>query len=185
MTSSARVMHPPSRGIVLFLALVVLLTLSLLGMALASSAILENRMSAGMRNLHLSRMATDSAIAEARERISRAAAVGGAGRVCAQMLCAQRSISTPLDPAAFMRAASTRSALNPFHRDLAALDAIDRSARLQANPVYVVEYLGPSAASGGKSEPKSVHWFRITASAEGGATGYSQVAEHMLAIVQE
>lgn len=184
MTSSVRAMHSLSRGIVLFVALVVLLTLSLLGMALASSAILENRMSAGMRNLQLSRMATDSAIAEARERISAAAATSGADQVCANMPCALRSASTPLDAAGFMQV-TPRSAFIAFHRDLAALDASDRSARLQANAVYVVEDLGSDSAATESPQSRPVRWFRITASAEGGAAGFPQVAEQILAVAQQ
>ncbi|MEP6941192.1 MAG: PilX N-terminal domain-containing pilus assembly protein [Rudaea sp.] len=185
MKTGHRILPNASRGIVLFVAIVVLLILSLLGVALASSAILENRMSIGMRNLQLARIAADSAIAEARARIVSAAAVDGADRVCAQLACAQRGASASADPAEFMQAPSTRAVSIPFHLDLALLDGVDRSARLPMNPVYVVEDLGTSLAAGEDPKANPVRWFRITARAEGGTAGFTSVVEQMLAVTQE
>ena len=129
-------------GVVLFITMIILLVLSLLGAMTAHSAIAEYRMAGSERDRQLARIATESALGEARSKIAQEAAAFGAEQVCAHLTCMARDAAAPVDALAFMQNAAAKTAANAFHVDLANLSGADASARLAANASYVIEDLG-------------------------------------------
>lgn len=184
---SARAARPASaraqRGAVLFVSTIILLVLSLLAVAMAKSAMFEQRMVGAARNAQLAQLAADSAMNEARAKIARIAAQAGAKAVCASLRCATRDAGAPVDPVAYMRTPVAQAAANPFRVDLARLADADATAQLAAAPVYVVEDLGSvpmSAASA--SAPRRL--FRITAKGFGASEDFSRVVESVDAVAE-
>lgn len=168
-------------GVVLFVAMIVLLVMSLLGMMTAHSAIAENRMAGSERNRLLARMATASALAEARSRIAQAAASFGTDRVCSQVTCLVRDAAAPTDALSFMQTAAVKTAATAFHTDLAGLSGNDATARLAANAMYVIEDLGADAADAG-NEKKPARLFHVTAVASGATAQVSDADEIVIAV---
>ena len=89
------------RGAVLFVSLVILLVLSLLAMMTANSSIMENKMVGSARNMQLARMAADSALGDAKTKISQVAAAYGAAQVCVHLTCIVRDAAAPVEPLSF------------------------------------------------------------------------------------
>ena len=79
-----------------------------------------------------------------------------------------------------MLTATARAASIKYHVDLTTLDGPDRSARLQANPAFVLEDLGETDAVAG--QPRS-RWFRVTAIAWGAGPGFSTAVENSFPVV--
>ena len=170
-------MHSTTQsGVVLFVAMIMLLVLSLLGMMAASSAIVENKMAGSDRNRHLEHTAIASALSVARARIQQAVTQVGVERACAQLGCLNRDAAAPVDAVAFMRTTAARSAAKGLEPDMTRLTGMDLSARLAVNAIYVIEDLGDeSAPDGSKSKPQRL--FRVTASAGGGSSQFFDADE--------
>ncbi|MBS0516082.1 MAG: pilus assembly protein [Proteobacteria bacterium] len=169
------------RGAVLFVSTIILLVLSLLAVAMAKSAVFENRMVGAARSAQLAQLAADSAMSEARAKIARVAAQAGAEAVCAALRCAVRDAGAPVDPVAYMRTPAAQAAANPFRIDLARLGYADATAQLAATPVYVVEDLGNAPKTAGSaSSPQRL--FRITARGVGASEDFSRVVESVYAV---
>ena len=159
-------------GVVLFIAMIVLLVLSLLCLMGATTAMLENRMTASERNQQLARTAVMSALAEARSRVMRTAAAVGADQVCAELHCIVRDPAAPVDPTSFMQTAAAKAAAIPMDIDLATLSGDDATARLATNAIYVIEDVGADPLAGKSKAEKPTRFFHITADATGGASQY-------------
>lgn len=166
------------RGTVLFVAMIVLLILSMLAVVMAKNAILENRETSAVRSAQLAQLAADSAMNEARARIARIAARDGAKAVCAALRCAIRTGSAPTDPVAYMQTPAARAAAIPFRIDLTKLAERDATAQLASLPVYVVEDLGAAPSVPG-APPNRL--FRITAKGFGGTQDFTRVVESVYA----
>jgi type IV pilus assembly protein PilX len=171
------------RGAVLFVATIILLVLSLLAVAMAKSAVVESRIAGAARNAQLAQLAADSAMNEARAKIARVAASGGAKAVCVSMHCAQREADAPADPAAYMRTSSARAAAIPFRIDLTRAENTDATAQLVVSPVYVVEDLGTAPPVPGAVSP-SRHLFRVTAKGVGASEDFTRVIESIHAVAE-
>lgn len=190
---NARGLFPASRqaGVVLFVAMIILLVLSLLGAMAAHSAITEYKMAVGARDSELARIATDSALAEARSKVAQAAVAFGASQVCAHLSCTSRDAAAPVDALGFMQGAAGTTA-NPFHVDLAKLSDADASARLATNARYAIEDLGPGPVADGATieasaaEPVSTksRYFHLTAIAAGGTGQYVETGELVFGVKQ-
>ena len=185
-------------GVVLFITMIILLVLSLLGAMTAHSAIAEYRMAGSERDRQLVRIATESALGEARSKILQAAAAFGAEQVCAHLTCMARDAAAPVDALAFMQSAAAKSATNAFHVDLANLRGADASARLAANAGYVIEDLGldptldrtaveqsPAKQSEAKlSTTNTTRFFHVTATAVGGSGQYVEANDVVYGVRQ-
>lgn len=169
-------------GVVLFIAMMVLLVLSLLGMIGATAAILENRMTASERNQQLARTAVMSALAEARSRVVQTAAAVGADQLCAELTCLVRDPAAPIDPVSFMQTVAAKGAAIPFGLDLAKLGGEDATARLATNAIYVIEDIGADPLADKSTAEKPKRFFRITASAAGGTSQYFAAGEVVVGI---
>ncbi|MBS0582488.1 MAG: pilus assembly protein [Proteobacteria bacterium] len=184
---SARATGPASvraqRGAVLFVSTIILLVLSLLAVAMAKSAMFEQRMVGAARSAQLAQLAADSAMNEARAKIARIAAQAGPNAVCAALRCALRDAGAPVDPAAYMRTPAAQAAANPFRVDLARLGEADATAQLAASPVYVVEDLGDVPTDAGSASPPR-RLFRITARGFGASEDFSRVVESVQAVAE-
>lgn len=173
------------RGAVLFVALVILLILSLLAIVTVNTSLMETKMAGGMRNMQLAQFAADSALNEAKVEISKAATAYGVAQVCAHLACAVRLANAPADAADFMQTAQARAAMIVFRIDFNALKGVDESAHLAASPAYVIEDLGNSQRVPGSSATTAAprnHSFRITARGVGGTNNFVQVMESVYAI---
>ena len=163
-------------GVVLFVAMIMLLVLSILGMMAASSAIVENKMAGSDRSRHLERIAIASALSVARSRIQQAVDQVGMDRACAQLGCLNRDAAALADPVAFMRTPAAISAAKGLEPDMTRLTGTDISARLAVNAVYVIEDLGDeSTPEDSTSKPRRL--FRVTASAGGGSSQFFDADE--------
>jgi Tfp pilus assembly protein PilX len=172
------------RGVALFVATIILLVLSLLAVAMAKNAVIENKMVASARNAQLAQLAVDSAMSDARARIAQIAARNGAKAVCTSLRCTARDAAAPADPAAYMRMPSVLAAANPFRIDLAKLGNADATAQLAASPVYVVEDLGIASSASGSFGPER-RLFRITARGVGATEDFVRVVEGVYAVAEE
>ncbi len=178
---------PRQRGAVLFVSLVILVVLSLFAITTANTALMEQKMAGATRNKQLATVAADSALSDAKVRISAAAAVYGAAEVCSHLRCFVRSADLPYDAAQLMRTEQVRAATTPFRLDLTQLHGIDQSARLAAVPGYVIEDLGVAGQLTGSLVPAregSNRLFRITAIGFGGQLDYSRAIESIYAVAQ-
>lgn len=172
------------RGVVLFVSTIILLVLSLLAVAMAKNAVIENKMVTSARNAQLAQLAADSAMSDARVRIAQIAARNGAKAVCASLRCTARDAAAPVDPVAYMRTPSALAAANPFRIDLAKLNNADATAQLAASPVYVVEDLGIAPSASGSSAAER-RLFRITARGIGATEDFVRVVESVYAVAEE
>jgi Tfp pilus assembly protein PilX len=172
------------RGTVLLVSTVILLALSLLAVAIAKTAVFENKMVSASRSAQLARLGADSAMSDARAQIARLVASKGADAVCASLGCAVRDAAAPVDPSAFMQTNAARAAAIPFRVDLSKLPGGDESAQLVSPPVYVIEDLGVAPA---KLDPPTSarRLFRITAKASGSTEGLTRAIESVYAVAQE
>ncbi|WP_343786408.1 hypothetical protein [Dokdonella soli] len=164
----------------LFVSLVILLMLSLFAITVADTAITQRKRADDARNRQLARLAADSALSEAKARISAAATAYGVAQVCVHLRCFVRAPGAPYDAAELMQTEQAKAAMNSFRLDLTKLDGADASARLAALPTYVIEDLGAPGASVGRSPSGSAdpgRLFRITARGTGGRDEYVQVIE--------
>ena len=172
------------RGAVLFVSTIILLVLSLLAVAMAKNAVIENKMVASARNAQLAQFAADSAMSDARARIAQIAARNGAKAVCASLRCTARDAAAPVDPVTYMRIPSVLAAANPFRIDLAKLNNADATAQLAVSPVYVVEDLGIAPSASGSSAAER-RLFRITARGIGATEDFVRVVESVYAVAEE
>jgi Tfp pilus assembly protein PilX len=181
MRSAPSVAHAQA-GVVLFVAMTVLLVMSILAMFAAMSAISESKMAASMRGQQLAQFATASALDEGRAAVVSIASAFGSKQVCAHLNCAIRDIDAPADALGFMQTAAARTSAIALHTDLAKLSGNDASAHLATNAVYVIEDLGAGVPSDENVEHQ--RFFRITAGASGGTSQYVDAAETVCGVAQ-
>jgi type IV pilus assembly protein PilX len=171
---------PRERGVVMYVCLIMLMVLSLIAISSANNSIVEERMVGNMRNDQLARLAAESALNEARQRVLASSAEFGADQVCAHLACFVRPAG--LSPADLMRTAAAQAAATTFRVDMKNLQLEDGNARLAASPVYLIEDAG--VAPPGKATPPTPnpHQFRITARGFGGDLQYDQTIEKTISI---
>ncbi len=189
-------------GVVLFIAMMVLLVLSLLGMIGATAAILENRMTASERNQQLARTAVMSALAEARR--SKIALLQTAARRLARrpavrpadLSAVRHDAAAPIDPVSFMQTVAAKGAAIPFGLDLAKLgercrrrrasccecDLRYRRHRRGSDLADKVERSPAKKARANDFSQRTTRIFRITASAAGGTSQYFAAGEVVVGI---
>lgn len=173
-------MKQHQRGAVLFVSLVVLIMLSLFAITTANTSLMEQKMAGATRNMQLATIAADSALNDAKIKISAAAATYGAENVCSHLRCFVRLADAPDAPVDLMQTDQARAATNPFRLDLTQLQGIDQSAQLAASPGYVIEDLGMSPLSTQPTSSegqRSNRVFRITAIGFGGQVDYDRAVE--------
>lgn len=178
---------PRQRGAVLFVSLIILLALSLVAISTANTALLEQKMTSATRNMQLARLAADSALNEAKVRVSEMAGVYGAAAVCAHLRCFIRAPGAPYAAEELMQTEPAQAAMNPFRLDLTQLQGPDASARLAASPAYLIEDLGATTESAGSppsGEADSSRRFRITAIGYGGRRDYQRVIESVYSVAK-
>lgn len=164
-------------GTVLFLAMIVLLLLSLGAILAGSVSVMQNKMASAARNAQLAQLAAESALNEARQRVLSTAATEGADRVCALNPCIARTANTPTNIEALFQSAAAKSAQVPFRFDMTRLSGADASAKLAAMPVYLIEDLGSSSASAARTR-----YFRIAARGVGGTDANVQIVESVVPV---
>lgn len=170
-------------GVALYVALIMLVVLSLFGVVAANTAVVENRMASATRNLQLARLAASSAMNEGRIRVVNIAKAQGSTRVCAELTCLVRSADAPEDPRDFMQTAAAVQATIPYRFDFTTLEGEEESARLARNPGYVIEDLGAQASASGAPPdpalpaPLPKHVFRITAIGTGAVKEFQYAME--------
>ncbi len=122
-------------------------------------------MASDARSMQLAEFAADSALNEARARISDVSAAHGAAHACSYLRCVIRSPTAPAEAAQFMDTPEAISATTPFRVDLAKLSGGDESARLAESPSYVIEDLGKSTPfpKGDSAPGEAPHAFHIIA----------------------
>lgn len=168
------------RGVVLFVALIMLIVLTLSALATANSAVMQQKMVAATRNRQLAQQSAESAISEARTQIAYISATSGSMQVCSHLKCFARPSDAPDNPAELMRTDYARAAMNSFYAELTTLSGEDRSARATEAPSFVVEDLGVSTVVdpfGGSGGGTPLRRFRVTGVGFGGAPGYSVTLE--------
>lgn len=174
------------RGAVLFVALIFLVLLTLLALGASNTATLQERMVGGLRNGQLAQYGAESALREAESRLWTAAATAQPIVVCGE---------TAVFGCYTFRAGGTNTTVETFRNtkmmtdvgamtftstDLTQVD--EPSARLAANPAYLIEDLGiqrpPGTGSAGESgntgkgagaAHADKHVYRITARSTGGS----------------
>ena len=162
-------------GVVLFLAILMLLVLSLLGMSVATCAIAQTKMMASEHSRQVSRIAVASALSEARSKILQIA-TSGANQVCARLKCVTRETGSPPDAAEFMQTTSARSAANAVVSNLSELSDGRAGTGVAVSATYVVEDIGSQSETDGTMQRKR-HYFRVTAGTSGGSAQLADVDE--------
>lgn len=201
-----RVRPRAQRGAVLFIALIFLILLTLLALTSSGTAILQERMSGGMRNNQLGLMGGESAL-----RGSEAELWGMAGRTDQLRAGLQFYCGYAGTLGSCFR--KTRGQVNPlvqrfrnsppgqlstdgtdgrrYSRNLTALGGAVATASLAAQPRVLIEDLGEANpplfgrqtgsdqrhASGGTNDPEKMHHYRITARSTGGSDAVNRMAE--------
>ena len=173
------------RGAVLFVCLVILLILTPLAIVTVNSSLAEAKMVSGMRNMQLASFAANSALSEAKSRISRTAKIYGADKVCQHIVCAIRTPESSNNAADFMKSEAAKIAMCRYRLDMASLNGADESAKLAESPTYVIEDIGSTKPDpdlpGTEPEPAS-HDFRITVRAVGATDTFSKVLETVYSV---
>jgi type IV pilus assembly protein PilX len=197
--------HPRQRGAVLFVALMFLIIVSLLALTSADTAVMQERMTGGMRNNQLGLMGSDSAlrgaefdlftIADANDR-SRAltfncgyeGSLGG---------CFKKTYGDT-NPLVQRFRNSPPGYLPPLGNDtrvytpgVSNLGGSSATASLSRQPRQLIEDLGEAfpprygrmsgsagrAAQGSASDPEALNLYRITARSTGGSDAVNRIAE--------
>lgn len=202
MTSSKLRIHRRThqRGAVLFLAMIFLVLLAVLAVTASSSSIMQERMTGGMRNRQLGLMGAESTVRggeqflwnlsfDIRQPLPPCLSTSTTGD-CVYMV-GRDGILNP-KAQAFR---TSRDWLNPatdgaraYGSSLTGMTGSAISARLAAQPRFIIEYLGPSGQppfrSGGGIYAQSTtsrvgehHLYRITARSQGGTGAVVRVAE--------
>jgi type IV pilus assembly protein PilX len=187
-------------GAVLFLAMVFLVLLTVLALTATSSSIMQERMTGAMRNRQMGLMGVETTLRGAEEMLWTLNFNGGANplppcRGATTTTCAYtntiagratptvqqfRTETTWINPAS--------DGARPYSRALNTLSGSEISAKLSAQPRYLLEYLGPdlppsSGGTGGGLLPvgggglNTRHFYRITARSQGGTGAVVRVAE--------
>lgn len=174
------------RGAVLFVSIIVVLALSLIAITAANTSLVEGRMASDARSMQLAEFAADSALNEARARISDVSAAHGAAHACSYLRCVIRGPTAPAEAAQFMDTPEAISATTPFRVDLAKLSGGDESARLAESPSYVIEDLGKSTPfpKGDSAPGEAPHAFHIIARGVGSTRESTCVVETVYAVAQ-
>ncbi|TDR48556.1 type IV pilus assembly protein PilX [Tahibacter aquaticus] len=193
------------RGAVLFVALMFLIVITLLALSSSGTAVLQERMTGGMRNNQLGLMGGDSALrgaefdlytmAEANDRSGSLSFSCGYEGVLGGCF---RKTYGEINPLVQRFRNSPPGYLPPLGRDvrvyapvLTNLPADRATASLAQQPRQLIEDLGeafPSRhgrmagaasrlAQGSASDPEALHHYRITARSTGGSDAVNRIAE--------
>lgn len=190
------------RGAVLFLAMIFLVLLSILAITASSTSIMQERMTGGMRNRQLGLIGAENTLRGGEEFLWNLSfdfrqplpPCVGSNTDCVYYtrddgtldpkVQAFRTSRTWLDP-------STDGA-RAYPRSMTAFSGNDVSAKLAAQPRYIIEYLGrvdPAAggfigrgggavySEGATGRVGDQHLYRITARSQGGTDAVVRVAE--------
>lgn len=173
------------RGAVLFVALIFLVLLTLLALGASNTATLQERMVGGLRNGQLAQYGAESALREAESRLWSAAALAKPFVVCGETAafgCYTFHPGGANSTVENFRGTKTMTDVGALTFGSADLTSVDApSARLAANPAYLIEDLGIQRppGTGGAAESgytgkgagaahADKHVYRITARSTGG-----------------
>jgi type IV pilus assembly protein PilX len=170
------------RGVVMYVCLILLMVLSLIAISSANNSVVEERMVGNMRNDQLARLAAESALSEAKQRVLASSAQFGADQVCAHLTCFSRPEG--LSSAELMRTPAAQASATRFRVDMKNLSVDEGNARLAASPVYLIEDIGAAPPTKATPSASSVHRFRITARGFGGDLQYDQTIEKTISVEQ-
>lgn len=184
---SGRIGPSKSRGVVLFVALVFLILLTLLALSSSTNSLLQEKMVGSTRNKQMANFGAESALRQAESRLWSARTMGNTGFVnCRTDGTTPCYRYDPDSPTAAVQAfrnskgwvnAGTQK-FDATGQDLTAASL--GSAKLAANPVYIIEDLGletppgtgplheSEAKAGGGVTGFENHLYRITARSQGG-----------------
>jgi len=194
------------RGAVLIVALVFMVLLTILAIGASGRSLLQERMAGGLRNAQLAQMSAETALRGAEWRLwTSTSNVGGHlnclnGSISSDDGCAIYNPSNPPygasgDVTKFRDSQGWVSGIgHQFKGPTGSLDYTAASmgkAQLSANPVYIIEDMGPEQPPGvgsqheaGATGPNNVgpgqintHIFRITARAMGGNSNSVRVLQ--------
>ena len=136
MSRSSRVHPGRQRGVALLVVLILLLVMTLLGLASLRGSLMEERMSAGLYDRSLGFQATEAALREAEALIAGGVAFPTSG--CVNGLCALRTDVTTADLARWVDPAT------PWRNSLVtlAVDSDGDGTAITTTPQFVVEQMG-------------------------------------------
>lgn len=173
-----------NRGAVLLVALIFLILLSLLAISSSSSSLLQEKMVGSTRNAQLASFGADAALRDAETRLWSARTLGNTG-----FINCRADGSTPCYPGdprvnvpnakAFRTGKGWITAGAQTYTQTDMTNGSLGSAKLAANPVYIIEDLGTerppgagllheSGPAGGGATGFENHLYRITARSQGG-----------------
>ncbi len=177
------------RGAILFIAMLLLVSITLLALAATRGSLLQERMTGAQRDRQLARFGAESALRGAEEWLWQHWAAGGAalpecsgvsGQACVYRTRGAdphpqvqrfRSATAWLDP--------SQDGAQAYARPLDRLPPALASARLAAQPRFLVEELGVDERAGPDGATQRRMLYRITARSPGGRLQTVEVLESM------
>ena len=195
--------HAPTRqrGAVLFIALIMLVLITLLALTASSSSILQEKMVGGMRNQQLSSMGADSGLRGAESWLwnldfSAAAGqplppcIGSSSGTCVQRPRADGTLKSSVQA---FRTAHSWVAAPPvgglsYTHSLTGLTGTLKTASLATQPVVIIEDMGANVPPGSgnqagaidselRSQAGKSNFYRITSRSQGGSAAVVRVFE--------
>ena len=136
MSRSSRTHPVRQRGVALLVVLILLLVMTLLGLASLRGSLMEERMSAGLYDRSIGFQATEAALREAEALIATGVAFPASG--CLNGLCAQRIDMTTTELARWVDPAT------PWRNSTVtlAVDSDGDGTSITTTPQFVVEQMG-------------------------------------------
>ena len=188
------------RGMMLFIALVMLILITLLALAASSSSVLQEKMVGGMRNQQLSAMGADSGLRGAENwlwNLDFSAAAGQPLPPCigsSTGTCVQRPRPDGTLKAAVQAFRTSRSWVTPptgaftYNHTLTGLTGTLETASLAQQPAVMIEDMGANVPPGSGNQTGAIdselrsgagksNFYRITARSQGGNSASIRVLE--------
>ncbi|MCK9539908.1 pilus assembly PilX family protein [Dokdonella sp.] len=190
---------PPSRqrGAVLFVALIFLILITLLALTATGTSILQEKMTGGMRNSQLAMLGSQSGLRGEESRLWNVTfnvAQGQPFPPCVSNVtgsCLYRPLASGALLAAVQNFRTSRgwvpalAGMEPYAHTLTGLTGDSATASLAAQPITLVEDMGPDLPPGigqqsGAIDPETQtanNFYRITARSQGGSAAVQRVTE--------
>lgn len=188
------------RGAVLFIALILMVLITLLALTATSSSILQEKMTGGMRNSQLSMMGAESAVRGTEAwlwNLSFSAAdgqplppcIGGSTGTCVYRVKADGTLPSNVQAFRSSKAWVTAPGGAPaYSQVLTGLTGDSETASLASQPEVLVEDLGKNMPPGAGGQagvidsergtgPGNYSFYRITARSQGGSAATQRVVE--------
>ena len=188
------------RGAVLFIALIMLVLITLLALAASSSSVLQEKMVGGLRNQQLSAMGADSALRGTESWLWNLNFTAAAGQPLPPCIgsssgtCVHRPANDGTLKSMVQSFRTSKSWVNPpagapgYVHTLTGLSGSLATASLARQPEVMIEDMGPNVPPGSGSQTGAIdselrsqagknNFYRITARSQGGSRASTRVLE--------